>query len=452
MKKSHTFLTRVGRMMRNMKDSGIEWIDKIPKEWEIIRVKDKYYFNTGFTPDTKNPEYYNDEDGYEWVTISDINNGKINSPTISLISRDYVKNNFCKQVPKGCLLYSFKLSIGQTAITDRPLFTNEALASFIPSPNTNIRFLNYSSSLIEFNANTNIYGAKILNQQLINNAYIVFPPLNEQKQIADFLDHKCSEIDALRLEIEKEIATLKEYKKSIITEAVTKGLNKNVPMKDSNIKWIDSIPNLWQVIRLKYAYWLKGRIGWQGLRADEFVENENCPYLITGTDFDEGHIDWSGCVHITEERFSQDSFIHVKENDLLITKDGTIGKVAIAKKCPEKVSLNTGVLIMRNTRNYKCINKYIYYIISSNQFFDWYKLNHSGNSTIKHLNQEKFYNFQFTLPRYTEQKQIADYLDRKCSKINDIIKAKNKQLSTLDEYKKSLIYEYVTGKKEVPSV
>lgn len=204
-----------------MKDSGIEWIDKIPKEWEIIRVKDKYYFNTGFTPDTKNPEYYNDEDGYEWVTISDINNGKINSPTISLISRDYVKNNFCKQVPKGCLLYSFKLSIGQTAITDRPLFTNEALASFIPSPNTNIRFLNYSSSLIEFNANTNIYGAKILNQQLINNAYIVFPPLNEQKQIADYLDRKCSKINDIIKSKNKQLSTLDEYKKSLIYEYVT---------------------------------------------------------------------------------------------------------------------------------------------------------------------------------------------------------------------------------------
>lgn len=204
-----------------MKDSGIEWIDKIPKEWEIIRVKDKYYFNTGFTPDTKNPEYYNDEDGYEWVTISDINNGKINSPTISLISRDYVKNNFCKQVPKGYLLYSFKLSIGQTAITDRPLFTNEALASFIPSPNTNIRFLNYSSSLIEFNANTNIYGAKILNQQLINNAYIVFPPLNEQKQIADYLDRKCSKINDIIKAKNKQLSTLDEYKKSLIYEYVT---------------------------------------------------------------------------------------------------------------------------------------------------------------------------------------------------------------------------------------
>ena len=184
-------------------------------------VKDKYYFNTGFTPDTKNPEYYNDEDGYEWVTISDINNGKINRPTISLISRDYVKNNFCKQVPKGCLLYSFKLSIGQTAITDRPLFTNEALASFIPSPNTNIRFLNYSSSLIEFNANTNIYGAKILNQQLINNAYIVFPPLNEQKQIADYLDRKCSKIDDIIEAKNKQLSTLDEYKKSLIYEYVT---------------------------------------------------------------------------------------------------------------------------------------------------------------------------------------------------------------------------------------
>lgn len=458
MKKSHTFLTRVVRIMRNMKDSGIEWIGHFPTSWGKSKLL--YYLKTHITDGPHETPTIID-DGIPFISVDNLNDSKhidFNNVKKYISEDDYRKYMLKAKIENGSILFSKAASIGKTAIVGNEKFMIWSPLAII-KPNNNILNRNYLYYLLNcdqliktiqlsgsYNTQANV------GMREIERAIIPIPTISNQQQIADFLDRKCSEIDALRLEIEKEIATLKEYKKSIITEAVTKGLNKNVPMKDSNIKWIDSIPNLWQVIRLKYAYWLKGRIGWQGLRADEFVENENCPYLITGTDFDEGHIDWSGCVHITEERFSQDSFIHVKENDLLITKDGTIGKVAIAKKCPEKVSLNTGVLIMRNTRNYKCINKYIYYIISSNQFFDWYKLNHSGNSTIKHLNQEKFYNFQFTLPRYTEQKQIADYLDRKCSKINDIIKAKNKQLSTLDEYKKSLIYEYVTGKKEVPSV
>lgn len=421
-----------------MKDSGIEWIDKIPKEWEIIRVKDKYYFNTGFTPDTKNPEYYNDEDGYEWVTISDINNGKINSPTISLISRDYVKNNFCKQVPKGCLLYSFKLSIGQTAITDRPLFTNEALASFIPSPNTNIRFLNYSSSLIEFNANTNIYGAKILNQQLINNAYIVFPPLNEQKQIADFLDRKCSEIDVLRLEIEKEIATLKEYKKSIITETVTKGLNKNVPMKDSGYGYLTFVPKHWEIDKFKYHF---KRQTIKNHPDSEVLSLYREFGIIPKSSRNDNH-------NVTSEDTSK--YLYVQTGNLVINKmKAWQGSVA--------VSNYTGIVspayFVYDFKNNNFCKRYFHYLLRNKQYtVEFRRLSGGIREGQWDLPAEELENVRILIPPQNEQKQIADYLDRKCSKIDDIIEAKNKQISTLDGYKKSLIYEYVTGKKEVPGV
>lgn len=215
-------------------------------------------------------------------------------------------------------------------------------------------------------------------------------------------------------------------------------------MKDSGIKWIGNMPSSWKIIRLKHASWLKGRIGWQGLRADEFIEDEKCPYLITGTDFDEGFINWKTCVHITNERYLQDLAIHIQENDLLITKDGTIGKVAIAKNCPEKVSLNSGVFIIRNTGKYKYHDRYMYYLIQSDQFLKWYDLSNAGNSTIKHLNQEKFYNFKFTYPDVEEQIKIANYLDDKCNEIDSIIKDEKQQIEILEEYKKSIITETVT--------
>lgn len=201
-------------------------------------------------------------------------------------------------------------------------------------------------------------------------------------------------------------------------------------MKDSGVPWINEVPKEWRIVRLKYTSTLKGRIGWQGLRTDEYQESG--PYLITGTDFDNGVINWDTCAHISEERFEMDTNIQIIEDDLLITKDGTIGKVAIAKNCPSKVSLNSGVFICRNDKNVICNSKFLYYVVNSEQFKLWYELNQHGNSTIKHLTQERFYNFEFAYPSCDEQQLIADFLDEKCSKIDEIIvEAK----ASIDEYK-----------------
>ena len=134
---------------------------------------------------------------------------------------------------------------------------------------------------------------------------------------------------------------------------------------------------------------------------------------------------------------------------MLITKDGTIGKVAIVKNCPPQVSLNSGVAIIRHTGLFPCFSKYFYYILKSNQFDLWFKLSDNGNSTIKHLTQEKFYNFIYTCPPEIEQRQIADYLDSKLLLIDESIAKKEQIIEKLQEYKKSLIYEVVTGKREV---
>lgn len=289
------------------------------------------------------------------------------------------------------------------------------------------------------------------NWQDMKHIDIPVPALWTQEKISNYLDKKIWEIDSLYADIEKQIEKLGEYKLSVITEAVTRWLNGDIELKESWIKWIGLMPKSWEIIRLKYASWLKGRIWWQWLRADEFYEDKDLPYLITWTDFSLWFVNWDTCVHITEERYMQDLAIHVKENDLLITKDWTIWKVAVAKNCPEKVSLNSWVFIIRNIWKYKYHDRFMYYLLKSNQFLKWFDLSNAWNSTIKHLNQEKFYNFQFAYPPIDEQKSISEYLDEKCWEINLILSKKLKQLDILDQYKKSLIYEYTTGKKEVPS-
>lgn len=218
-------------------------------------------------------------------------------------------------------------------------------------------------------------------------------------------------------------------------------------MKNSGIEWIGDIPEYWKVVRIKNVAMLKGRIGWQGLKSTEYQETG--AYLITGTDFDNGVINWDTCVHITQERFNEAPEIHIKENDLLITKDGTVGKVALALNCPEQVSLNSGVMLIRNNKELKYKSKFLYYILLSNVFWSWFSSNLNGNSTIIHLYQEQFYNFSFPFPPQIEQQQIADYLDHKCAEIDAVINGKEQVIEKLDEYKKSLIYECVTGKMRV---
>lgn len=158
---------------------------------------------------------------------------------------------------------------------------------------------------------------------------------------------------------------------------------------------------------LQDCFSLRARIGWQGLRADEFLDYG--PYLVTGTDLVNGKVNWDTCYHVTEERYKQDTGIQLHENDLLVTKDGTIGKTAIVQNCPEKTTLNSGVFVVRAI-NKSVVPEYLYYVLDSRNF-DIFLANTLTGSTIKHLNQEHFYKFKFDAPEDTkEQAKIAEVL------------------------------------------
>lgn len=211
-------------------------------------------------------------------------------------------------------------------------------------------------------------------------------------------------------------------------------------MKPSGIDWIGDIPNEWDIKRIKYLAQLKGRIGWQGLTSDEYTDVG--PFLITGVDFSNGGINWENCVHITEERWAEAPEIHIKNGDLLITKDGTVGKVAIVENLQEKASLNSGVLLIKTSNGYN--KKFLYWALLSEEFWTWFRLKNAGNSTIVHLYQNDFAEFSYTFPNAAEQKAIADYLDQECAQIDSIAADLEKQIELLQQYKKSLITETVT--------
>lgn len=426
--------------MRKMKDSGIGWIKEIPENWNASKIGTLYELRN-----TK----VNDKD---YKPLSVTMNGIV--PQLETAAKtnahddrklvcegDFVINS--RSDRRGsCGISSYDGSVSLINIVLRP-FTN-----------MNPVYYNWLFHTVNFADEFFKWGHGIVDDlwttgwQEMKNIIIPTPPIDEQKRIAAYLDEQCKKIDEIMADIQNQIDTLEDYKKSVISEAVTKGLDPDTTMKDSGVSHIDSIPSHWKTLKLKYASTLKGRIGWQGLRTEEY--RDEGPYLVTGTDFNKGYINWSSCVHVSKERFEQDKNIQIQENDLLITKDGTIGKIAMAKECPAEVSLNSGVFIVRNNRKYRYIDKFFYYIILSKQFSLWFELAQRGNSTIKHLTQENFYEFTFAYPPIEEQARIANFLDDKCGRVDSIIEDKKAQLETIENYKKSLIYEYVTGKKEVP--
>lgn len=211
-------------------------------------------------------------------------------------------------------------------------------------------------------------------------------------------------------------------------------------MKPSGIAWIGDVPESWNLLKLKYFSYLKGRIGWQGLTADEFIDEG--PYLITGTDFENGRIQFDRSYHISEARYAQAPEIQLQIGDLLVTKDGTVGKMAYVDELPDKASLNSHLLLIRPLEG-KYHNRFLFWLMSSSVFTGYTEYSQDG-TIMASLSQEKIGNFLAYFPGLEEQCAIADFLDTECAKIDSVIADIEKQIETLQKYKKSLITEAVT--------
>ena len=423
--------------MREMKDSGLKWIGAVPKHWEVRKVKNYYHMQTGFTPDTKNESYYDDVGGYDWVNISDIQDGKVITSSKKKVSQSFVDAFHPAIIPEGSMMYSFKLSVGQTAFAGKPMYSNEAIASFLPDESVNLHYLRYSSMFIVENAQTNIYNAKILNQDLIQNAYVPFPPLAEQRIIADYLDQRCAEIDAV---IERTKATIEEYKKlkqSIITEAVTKGIRGDRPMKESGIEWIGDIPAEWDVVRIKTLF------DYRNERNFKPLEEVNLISLYT----DLGVVQHCDLEATTGNKASNaDGYKLVYEDDIVVNIIlcwmGAIGRSAytgVTSPAYDVYSPKEGT----NT-------KFYHHLFRTQGFSgDCYKVGRGIMAMRWRTYSDQFRAIKVVAPPQEEQQEIVAYLDKKCAEMDTLIARKNALLAEMEAYKKSVIYEYVTGKREV---
>jgi len=207
--------------------------------------------------------------------------------------------------------------------------------------------------------------------------------------------------------------------------------------KKSGIAWIGNLPESWDVAILKRTTYLKGRIGWQGLTTDEYRQDGDY-LLVTGTDFDYGQIEWSRCAYVDKERYEEDPYIQLRENDLLITKDGTIGKVAIVRGLPKPATLNSGVFVTRPLGNHYR-QDFLYWVLVSDIFPEFIRYSMVG-TTINHLYQKTFERFAYPLPPLPEQERIAAYLDASCAAIDAAVTAKRRQLETLDALRRAILH------------
>mgnify|MGYP000486859129 CR=1 FL=1 len=424
--------------MREMKDSGIEWIGEIPTDWEVSTIKHEYAFQTGWTPDTTHEEYFIGEN--IWINISDMKS-KVIYDSEKHISDEAVQLASMNISPKGSLLYAFKLSVGAVSFCGIDMYTNEAIATFLPGKN-NLRFLYYMAPIfIIKNANENIYGAKLLNQKLIRNAKIVIPPLEVQERIADYLDRKCIHIDAIIARQQEVIEKLKAYKLSVITEAVTKGLNPDVPMKDSGVEWIGEIPEHWSIVPLTKQ--LESIVDYRG-KTPEKVDDGI--FLVTARNIKNGMIDYS----ISSEYVKAEDYDEIMRRgipqigDVLFTTEAPLGQVANVDRTDIALAQR---IIKFSTK--KHLDSYFlkYWIMSID--FQNFLMTLSTGSTAVGIKASKLFMLPVPLAPMQEQNQIVTYLDKKCKRIESVIDRKQALVDKFTDYKKSLIYEVVTGKKEV---
>jgi restriction endonuclease S subunit len=211
--------------------------------------------------------------------------------------------------------------------------------------------------------------------------------------------------------------------------------------KDSGVSIIGNIPKGWRIEPLKYNTYAKGRIGWQNLRSDEFIDEG--PFLVTGMHFSKDqNIDWDSCFHISQDRFEVAPEIQLKLDDVLITKDGTIGKLAYIDYLPGPTTLNSHLLVLRPLNN-SYIPKYLFYVLDSNIFEVYIKLNQSG-TTFFGITQEAILNFPLIFPPYEEQKNIARFLVRETLKLDTLIAKQQHLIELLQEKRQAIISHAVT--------
>lgn len=408
------------------KDSGIVWIGEIPEHWEKICLKRLSNINTGnqdtqdSVPDGKYPFF-------------------VRSPKVE-------KSNKYTFEGASILMAGDGVGAGKVFhLADDKFACHQRVYCINQFKNINRIYLFYYLSSLFYHviesANSKSTVDSVRLPMLAE--FTVFMPLDfEQQSIATYLDQKCSEIDELITLQEEMITKLQSYKQSVITEAVTKGLDKNVPLKDSGIEWIGEIPEHW--ICTVFKKFLSDPMQYG---ANEPAEecNYNDPRYIRITDIkDDGTLRDDTFKSLPLEKAKE---YMLTKGDLLFARSGaTVGKTFLYKE--DYAACFAGYLIKARCNKNELLPNFVFYYTLSNVYQNW-KNSIFIQSTIQNIGADKYSVMPIIVPPLSEQQTIATYLDQKCSEIDELISIKQQKIEKLKDYKKSLIFECVTGKRKV---
>ena len=432
-----------------MKDSGIDWLGEIPEEWGINRLKyiseivlGKMLCNEDKGGFYKKP--YLKSKNIQWLKVD------VSSVEEMWFATDELDLYRLKQ---GDLILSEGGEVGKTCIWNNELkecyIQNSAHKVTINTDNYNRYFL-YLFNIYGDGFESMVFKISIahLTKEKLMNVPVVIPSLNEQKAIANYLDKKCKKIDKLISLEETAIIELKEYKKSIIQKAVTKGIIKCRKLKNSGIDWIGEIPEEWETLKIKFLATEPNTIFIDGDWIESpHIVNEGIRYLTTGN-VGEGVYKEQGAGFITKETFDELNCLKVFPEDLVISRlNEPIGRSCILPKNEEPYYIvAVDIVILRPDKRHN--KKYLMYVMNSPLYSHEAGLTAKG-TTMQRISRTLLGNIVLPIPSFKEQKEIVEYLDKKTNIVDNLISLKQQKITELKEYKKSLIYEYVTGKKEV---
>lgn len=423
------------------KDSGIPWLGNVPNHWVVSKVKHLTSFQVGWTPPTKDDENF--EGDNLWANISDLKGREI-FETAKRVSDGAVETASMKIAPKGSLLYSFKLSVGAVSFAGNDMYTNEAIASFLEESKLPLAYLYYvlPKYLIE-NASTNIYGARILNQELICNANLIAPEFEEAQNIAAFLDHETAKIDALIEKQQRLIELLKEKRQAVISHAVTKGLSPNAPMKDSGVEWLGEVPAHWALLRVKFvcSFTTSGPRGWS-----ELVGETGSLFIQSGDLTDSLAVNFSGAKRVQVGNDGEAKRTALCNGDVVVCITGAkTGNVALCDFVPEDAYINQHLCLIRPTSI--ILSAFLAIQLKSSLGQNYFELSQYGLK--QGLSLENVREAPVLIPPSKEQSAIVSYLNAEAEKF-DVLSAKaqhSKEL--LQERRTALISAAVTGKIDV---
>ncbi len=426
-------------MAREMKDSGVEWIGQIPKHWEVGKIKNICNLYVGNSiKDNEKQNYQDSVNAIPYISTKDIN---VNNAVINYENGMYTKigdPNFKIAKKSSILLCIEGGSAGKkiSYLLQDVSFVNK-LCCFEGKENIRKKYLYYfiksESFKNEFKLNiSGLIGG--VSQNLLKNFSIVIPNFQEQEKIANYLDKKISDIDLIIEKTKTTIEDYKKYKQSIITEAVTKGLNSNVEMKDSGLEEIPKIPIHWDIKKIKYV--LK--------ESNERTKTGKEEPLSMSQKY--GLIPTKNMDRVPNMASSFDNCKIVYKNDLVFNK--LKAHLGVFSKSNYNGIVSPDYAVYRSKTEVEI--RYLEFLFKTKEYISQFiKFSRGVAQGLTRLYTEEFFNIYIIFPCIEEQQQIVEYLDKKITEIDNLIVKKESLISEMEEYKKSLIYECVTGKKEI---